>query len=179
MIVASTIVPCRISRPRSSSIALTSSNSDRLRLCRSSQCRKLRIVVSSGTASTARSIPAKPRIAWLSYSASPSPGRPARSTAAKSEPAASAPTQPAADRVRLADRAGQDAPPTEATAQPAPSRPETCPAASASSCSRIPPVKSCPAAASAWPSSPDSRSYPTAPPNPPYFRVSLACIVRR
>src|SRR3954452_12226086 len=63
----------RISKPRSSSIAPTSSNSDRLRSCRSScssQCRKLRIVVSSGTVSTARSIPAKPRIAWLSYRAS-------------------------------------------------------------------------------------------------------------
>jgi hypothetical protein len=70
MIVASTIVPCRISRPRSSSIAETSANNAWLNSWLSSQWRKFRIVVASGTAATVRSIPAKPRKAWLSYSAS-------------------------------------------------------------------------------------------------------------
>src|SRR3954467_336979 len=70
MMVASTIVPCRISRPRSPSIADTSANNACLSSCCSSQWRKFRIVVSSGTAATVRSMPAKPRKAWLSYSAS-------------------------------------------------------------------------------------------------------------
>src|SRR5207253_9860815 len=70
MIVASTIVPWRISRPRSSSIADTSANNAWLNSCRSSQWRKFRIVVSSGTPATVRSMPATPRKAWLSYSAS-------------------------------------------------------------------------------------------------------------
>src|SRR4051794_6724422 len=51
MIVASTIVPCRISKPRSSSIALTSSNRPLVRSCRSNQCRKCKTVVASGTGS--------------------------------------------------------------------------------------------------------------------------------
>jgi hypothetical protein len=66
MIVASTIVPWRINRPRSSSIAPTSSNSARVRSCSSSQWRKFSTVVASGTAATDRSMPAKPRKAWLS-----------------------------------------------------------------------------------------------------------------
>src|SRR3954452_11897887 len=70
MIVASTIVPWRINRPRSSSIAPISSNSARVRSCSSSQCRKFSTVVASGTVATDRSMPAKPRNAWLSYSAS-------------------------------------------------------------------------------------------------------------
>jgi hypothetical protein len=63
MIVASTIVPWRISRPRSSSIAPTSSNSTRVRSCSSSQWRKFITVVASGTAATDRSMPAKLRSA--------------------------------------------------------------------------------------------------------------------
>ena len=50
MIVASTMVPWRINRPRSSSIAPTSSNSARVRSCSSSQWRKFSTVVASGTA---------------------------------------------------------------------------------------------------------------------------------
>src|SRR3954453_13849000 len=56
----------RINKPRSSSIADTSANNAWLNSCCSSQWRKFRIVVSSGTPATARSIPAKPRKAWLS-----------------------------------------------------------------------------------------------------------------
>ena len=66
MIVASTMVPWRINRPRSSSIAPTSSNSARVRSCSSSQWRKFSTVVASGTVATDRSMPAKPRNAWLS-----------------------------------------------------------------------------------------------------------------
>src|SRR3954468_669967 len=65
-----TIVPWRINRPRSSSIAPISSNSARVRSCSSSQCRKFTTVVASGNFATDRSMPAKPRNAWLSYSAS-------------------------------------------------------------------------------------------------------------
>src|SRR3954447_10159785 len=57
---------CRISKPRSSSIALTSSNRPLVRSCRSSQCRKCSTVVASGIASRFSAIPAKPRSAWLS-----------------------------------------------------------------------------------------------------------------
>ena len=49
MIVASTIVPWRINSPRSSSFAPISSNSARVRSCRSSKWRKFSIVVASGT----------------------------------------------------------------------------------------------------------------------------------
>jgi len=70
MMVASTIVPWRINRPRSSSIAPISSNNTLVRSCCSSQWRKCSRVVASGTDATARSMPAKPRNAWLSYSAS-------------------------------------------------------------------------------------------------------------
>src|SRR4249920_2668672 len=49
-----------------SSIAPTSSNSARVRSCSSSQWRKFSTVVASGTAATDRSMPAKPRSAWLS-----------------------------------------------------------------------------------------------------------------
>src|SRR3954465_8159194 len=66
MRVASTIVPWRISNPRSSSIAPTSSNSARVRSCCSSQWRKFSTVVASGTVATDRSMPAKSRKAWLS-----------------------------------------------------------------------------------------------------------------
>jgi hypothetical protein len=72
MMVASTIVPCRINSPRSSSIAAMSSNSARVSSWRSSQWRNFNSVVASGTGSWFRSIPAKPRNAWLSYSASSS-----------------------------------------------------------------------------------------------------------
>src|SRR3954453_1775379 len=57
---------CRISKPRSSSIALTSSNSPLVKSCRSSQCRKCSTVVASGIGSRFSTIPAKPRSAWLS-----------------------------------------------------------------------------------------------------------------
>src|SRR3954447_22772934 len=57
MIVASTIVPWRISNPRSSSIAPISSNSARVRSCCSSQWRKFSTVVASGTVATDRSMP--------------------------------------------------------------------------------------------------------------------------
>src|SRR4051812_29712695 len=57
---------CRISRPRSSSIAPTSSNSPRVRSCHSNQYRKCKTVVASGTGSRFNAIPAKPRSAWLS-----------------------------------------------------------------------------------------------------------------
>jgi hypothetical protein len=60
----------RLNKPRSSSIADTSANIAWLNSCCSSQWRKFRIVVSSWTAATARSMPAKPREAWPSYSAS-------------------------------------------------------------------------------------------------------------
>jgi hypothetical protein len=62
----------RINSPRSSSIAPTSSNNTRVSSCCSSQWRKFSTVVASGTDATARSMPAKPRKAWLSYSASSS-----------------------------------------------------------------------------------------------------------
>jgi len=60
------IVPWRINKPRSSSIAPTSSNNTFVRSCCSSQWRKFSTVVASGTVVTARSMPAKPRKAWLS-----------------------------------------------------------------------------------------------------------------
>jgi len=66
MMVASTMVPWRINRPRSSSITPISSNSARVRSCSSSQWRKFSTVVASGTDATDRSMPAKPRNAWLS-----------------------------------------------------------------------------------------------------------------
>ena len=47
-------------------IALTSSNSPLVKSCRSSQCRKCKTVVASGTGSRFNAIPAKPRNAWLS-----------------------------------------------------------------------------------------------------------------
>src|SRR4029078_11768994 len=59
--------------------------------------------------------------------------------------------QSAAGRARPSGRAVADVPPAEATAQPAPSRPETCPLSSVSSCRRIPPAKSSPEAASPCP----------------------------
>src|SRR3954462_6068561 len=74
MIVASTSVPCRISKPRSSSIALTASNSPWVKSCRSSQCRKCSTVVASGIGSRFSTIPAKPRRAWLSPGSSPRAG---------------------------------------------------------------------------------------------------------
>ena len=67
MMVASTIVPCRIRRPRSSSIVAHFAE-QQLRLAHgsSSQWRKFSTVVASGTAASDRSMPAKPRNAWLS-----------------------------------------------------------------------------------------------------------------
>src|SRR3954447_2601424 len=81
----------------------------------------------------------------------PSPRRPTHTIAAGSGSAASAPARSAAGRARPSGRAVADVPPAEATAQPAPSRPETCPVASVSSCRRIPPAKSSPEAASPCP----------------------------
>jgi hypothetical protein len=83
MIVASVlaqagIVPCRINSPRSSSIASISANSALVKSWRSSQWRNFNSVVASGTGSWFRSIPAKPRNAWLSYSASSSASLPPR-----------------------------------------------------------------------------------------------------
>src|SRR4051794_13578608 len=73
--------------------------------------------------------------------------QPARTTAAKSRAAACVPIQPEADRARLSGRRVAAAPPTAPTEQPAPSRRETCPVASASSCRRTPLAKSSLAAA--------------------------------
>jgi hypothetical protein len=56
----------RINSPRSSSIAPTSSNNTLVSSWLSSQWRKCSTVVASGTLSTARSMLAKPRKAWLS-----------------------------------------------------------------------------------------------------------------
>src|SRR4051794_32581331 len=81
----------------------------------------------------------------------PSPRRPTHTIAAGSGSAASAPARSAAGRARPSGRAVADVPPAEATAQPAPSRPETCPVVSVSSCRRIPPAKSSPEAASPCP----------------------------
>src|SRR3954447_12116555 len=84
----------------------------------------------------------------------PGPRRPARTTAAKSRSAASAPAQSAAGRVRPSGRTTADVQPTAPTAPPLPSRPKNGPAASAFSSRRIPPAKSCPAAASLPPNRP-------------------------
>src|ERR1700676_5039264 len=67
MMVASTMVPWRINRPRSSSILPTSSNNTRVSSWLSSQWRKCSTVVASGTGSRFSSMPAKLRSAWLSY----------------------------------------------------------------------------------------------------------------
>src|ERR1044071_3068878 len=60
MIVASTIVPWRINRPRSSSIAPISSNSTRVKSCSSSQWRKFSTVVASGYRHHRQVDPGKP-----------------------------------------------------------------------------------------------------------------------
>ena len=70
MIVASTIVPERSEMPLSARCAFTSAKSASVSPCRSSRWRKLRIVVSSGMRSSPNSMPAKRRIASLSYSVS-------------------------------------------------------------------------------------------------------------
>ena len=93
-----TIVPCRISRPRSSSIAPTSSNNAFVRSCCSSQWRKFSTVVASGTDATVRSIPAKPQPGYRKANAQ----RPSASPyhCCKSRAAASVPARPAAGCVR-------------------------------------------------------------------------------
>ena len=72
MIVASTMVPERISRPCSPRCALISSKRALVRSLASSRRRNFSSVVASGTDSRDRSMPTKSRIAWLSYSASSS-----------------------------------------------------------------------------------------------------------
>src|SRR5437868_4655742 len=119
-----------------------------------------------------------PPLVSLPYSVQtnlPVPRRPARTTAAKSRSAASAPARPAAGRARPSGRKAADDRPDAPRAPPAPSRPKTCPAASASSCRRILLAKSCSAAASPRSSvSPTGRSYPMPPPTAGFFSVSLA-----
>src|ERR1700676_76319 len=110
--------------------------------------------------------------------------RPARTIAAKSKSAACAPARSASARAHPLGRAVADAPPAGPMAPPAPSQPKICHAASASSCRRIPPAKSSPAAASSRPSVPPDRRTAGPPDrrilpdprtrNPPYFSVSLA-----
>src|SRR4029079_10327840 len=78
----------------------------------------------------------------------PSHRRPAHTTAAESGSVASAPDRSEAGRARPSGRAVAGVPPALPTAPPVPSRPKTCPAASASSYRRIPPAKSSPEAAS-------------------------------
>ena len=70
MIVASTSVPERSVIPLSARCAFTSAKIASVSPCRSSRWRKFRIVVSSGMRSSPSSIPAKRRIASLSYSVS-------------------------------------------------------------------------------------------------------------
>ncbi len=67
MIVASTIVPDLSSSRFCSSSERIWAKIDCVRACFSSKCRKRRIVVSSGTASSISSIPAKRRIDSESY----------------------------------------------------------------------------------------------------------------
>jgi hypothetical protein len=66
MIVASTIVPSRSISPRSLRCALISRKIASVSRFASSSRRNFNRVVASGTASRARSIPVKPRSAWLS-----------------------------------------------------------------------------------------------------------------
>ena len=68
--VASTIVPCRNNKPRSVKTAVISSNNALLNSCFSSKCRNFRIVVSSGTRSKLRLIPANRGNSGVSQSAS-------------------------------------------------------------------------------------------------------------
>src|SRR5437762_780962 len=62
MMVASTIVPWCSNSPRAVSNRPTSRNNCSVRLCFSSKCRNFKIVVSSGTGSSIKLIPAKRRI---------------------------------------------------------------------------------------------------------------------
>src|SRR4051812_20496839 len=105
----------------------------------------------------------------------PSPRRPAHTTAAESGSAASAPDRSAAGRARPSGRAAADVPPAAPTVRPAPSQPETCRAASASSCRCIPPAKSSPEAVSPHPRPHAQADSTPSRPQPGYFfGVSLA-----
>jgi hypothetical protein len=172
MMVASTIGPCRISRPRSSSIAPTLVEQNpgqvmalqqmakvqhrrRVRNRRHRQVdpgkatQRLAIVQRVFQGLVGQLVP--PLQKWSrSIRSSPTGGRPRRTAA--------------------------DAPPVAPTAPPPdPSRPETFPAASASSCRRTPPAKSCPDAASPRPSTPRTGGfYPGPAPETGFFSVSLA-----
>lgn len=64
--VASTMVPSRIIKPLLVKCPLISSKILRVSLCFSSRRRNLSSVVASGANSCVRSMPTKPRMAWLS-----------------------------------------------------------------------------------------------------------------
>ena len=145
MIVASTIVPCRISRPRSSSIVDTSANNAWLKFmllqprAEIQDCRLLRdprrCQIEAGKA--AQGLAVIERILHRSV------GQPIP-LLQEVNPPASAPARSAAGRARPSGKAVTGVPTSPFLAQPAPSRPKTYRAASASFCRRIPPCEKLP-----------------------------------
>ncbi len=122
-------------------------------MCSSSRCRNLQIVVSSGTGSAPKSMPANWRNTTESYSPSSTAGSDKLNTAAENKSAASVPAFSAVARCLASDSAAQSARTTSPTAPPAPSLPERSPAASSSYIVRIPsssPMSSAPCESSCW-----------------------------